>query len=192
VDLVPLEVIERRILVLRSTKVMLDTDLASLYDVPTGVLNQAVKRNRARFPADFMFRLNPTEAEAVADLRSQSVISNLRRGGRRYAPYAFTEQGVAMLSSVLNSDRAIVVNIGIMRAFVRLREILATDRELASRFAVIERKVTKNTHDIHMVSEIIRHMMAPRANPKKQPIGFPAPGDHGSGKPGAKSRLTPK
>src|SRR5271166_48580 len=113
-DIVPPERIEKTILLIRGQKVMLDTALAELYDVPTKVLNQAVKRNAQRFPDDFMFQLSEKEFDVL--LRSQIVTSNVGRGGRRYPPFAFTEQGVAMLSSVLNSDRAIDVNIAIMRA----------------------------------------------------------------------------
>jgi hypothetical protein len=133
---IPPERIERRILLIRGQKVMLDADLAELYGVPTRVLNQTVKRNIERFPQDFMFRLTVKETAGLRDyfgsaaLRSQSVISNRGRGGRRYLPLAFTEQGVAMLSSVLRSPRAVQVNIAIMRAFVKLREILATHRDL--------------------------------------------------------------
>ncbi len=122
--------IQRAIRELRGHKVMLDADLAALYGVQTRELVQAVKRNAARFPADFMFRFAPSE---VASLRSQSVISNGGRGGRRTAPYAFTEQGVAMLSSVLRTRRAVRVNIEIMRAFVRLRRYLQTHEQLARR-----------------------------------------------------------
>lgn len=121
---------------------MVDFDLAELYGVTTSRLNEQVTRNRKRFPKDFMFRLTEEEAES---LRSQFAISNTGRGGRRYLPYAFTEQGVAMLSSVLNSDRAIQVNIAIMRAFVRLRQILETNEELNRKFAAVIRKLS--THD---------------------------------------------
>ena len=121
---------------------MVDFDLAELYGVTTSRLNEQVTRNRKRFPKDFMFRLTEDEAES---LRSQFAISNTGRGGRRYLPYAFTEQGVAMLSSVLNSDRAIQVNIAIMRAFVRLRQILETNEELNRKFAAVIRKLS--THD---------------------------------------------
>src|ERR1700675_2536580 len=131
----PAEQIGAFILVLRRHRVLLDEDLAELYGVETRVLVQAVKRNLSRFPRDFMFQL--TTAEWAA-LRSQSVISNVGRGGRRSVPYAFTEQGVAMLSSVLNSERAIAVNIEIMRAFVRIRELLAGDNALAAKFAQLE------------------------------------------------------
>ena len=163
---VALERIELAILVLRGHKVMLDSDLAALYDVPTKVLLQAVKRNLERFPQDFMFQVSADEFQR---LRSQSVTSNAPgRGGRRYAPYAFTEQGVAMLSTVLNSPRAIAVNIEIMRAFVRLRLILASNKELARRLDRLDAKTdAKYTTDF----EAIRQLMAP-PEPKKRPIGF--------------------
>ena len=118
-NLTPLETVESKIYLIRGHKVMLDRDLAALYGVPTRVLNQAVRRKRNRFPDDFMFTLTNKEETA---LRSQIVISNMGRGGRRYLPMVFTEQGVAMLSSVLNSERAIEVNIVIMRVFARLKE----------------------------------------------------------------------
>src|SRR5712671_5834711 len=124
VSLIPMERIERAILLIRGEKVMLDSDLAELYGVETGALNRAVKRNVNRFPLDFMFQLTPKEAE---NLKCQFGISSSSYGGRRRSfPYAFTEQGVAMLSSVLNSERAVAVNIGIMRAFVKLRQMLAS------------------------------------------------------------------
>ena len=131
---------------IRGQKVMLDTDLAELYGVPTKVFNQAVKRNRSRFPSDFMFQL--TTAEAKRCLRSQIVTSNAGRGGRRYQPYAFTQEGVAMLSSVLKSDRAVLVNIAIMRAFVSLREMAATYTNLARKLAELEGRC--DTHDAHI------------------------------------------
>jgi len=137
--LIPAQIIEHRIYFIRNHKVMLDLDLAVLYGVETRVLNQAVKRNWERFPDDFMFQLTQKEAQ---NLRSQIVIS--KRGGRRYLPYAFTEQGVAMLSSVLRSKRAIRVNIAIMRTFVRLRQILATRKELAQKLEDSRRNTTLN------------------------------------------------
>jgi hypothetical protein len=131
----PAELVERKIHLIRGQKVMLDSDLADLYQVPTKALNQAVRRDGDRFPEDFMFRL--TEAEANT-LRSQFVTSNPGRGGRRYLPHAFTEHGVAMLSSVLSSKRAVQMNIVIIRAFVKLREILAGNLELARRLDQVE------------------------------------------------------
>jgi hypothetical protein len=132
-SIIPHERIDRRIFIIRDSKVLLSHDLAELYEVETRILNQAVSRNRDRFPEDFMFRLTTEEYES---LRSQIVISN--RGGTRYRPYAFTEQGVAMLSSVLKSERAVRVNIEIMRAFVRLREMLSTNAELSERIEELE------------------------------------------------------
>jgi len=126
---------------MRGQKVILDRDLAELYGVPTRRLNEQVKRNRSRFPADFMFPLKPKEAEI---LRSQFAISSSRHGGRRTTPYAFTEQGVAMLSGVLNSEQAVRVNIAIMRAFVKLREIIATHKELAEKIGELENKFQKH------------------------------------------------
>ena len=123
-DLIPSERIEKTIYLIRGEKLMLDRDLALLYEVETKVLNRAVKRNLQRFPLDFMFQLTPEEAE---NLRCQIGTSSFRHGGRRYLPYVFTEQGVAMLSTVLNSERAILVNIEIMRTFVKLRQMLASN-----------------------------------------------------------------
>jgi hypothetical protein len=164
--LVPAERIEHAILVLRGQKVMLDAELAAMYGVDTRELVQAVKRNIDRFPGDFMFRLTADELEF---LRSQSVISkSAGSGGRRTAPYAFTEQGVAMLSSVLRSPRAVRVNIEIMRAFVRLRQMLQQHAELARKLAALERKYDGQ---FKMVFEAIRDLMAP--TPKDKPrIGF--------------------
>jgi len=136
--IIPSERIEKAILLIRGQKVMLDRDLAELYDVQTKVLNQAVKRHANRFPDDFMFQLTREES---ANLKSQSVTSSSGWGGRRTFPYAFTEQGVAMLSSVLNSDRAVEVNIAIVRAFVRLREMLASHADLARKLEELEAKV---------------------------------------------------
>jgi hypothetical protein len=179
----PLVHIERRILVIRAQKIMLDTDLAALYGVTTSALVQAVKRNLDRFPDDFMFQLDAVEWDA---LRSQSVISNVGRGGRRYAPYAFTEQGVAMLSSVLGSAQAIAVNIEIMRAFVRLREVIVSNKELAQRLDELENKAELMSlkHDtfehntrvqLKQVFDAIRELMTPPEPAKKRSIGFVTP-----------------
>ena len=164
----PAEHIATRILLLRGHKVLLDVDLAALYGVETRVLVQAVKRNLERFPKDFMFQL---ENQDLAVLRSQSVISSLH-GGRRTAPYAFTEQGVAMLSSVLNSPQAIAVNIEVMRAFVRLREVLAGNKELAAKLNDLERKLKGHDQAIAGILDAIRQLMAPPPEPKKRSIGF--------------------
>ena len=163
--LLPVERIERSILLIRGHKVMLDSDLATLYGVTTKRLNEQVRRNAGRFPADFMFQLTPEE---VKSLRSQFTTSNRGRGGRRYLPYVFTEQGVAMLSSVLNSQRAIRVNIEIMRAFIRLREMLATHKDLARKLDTLEKKYDAQ---FRVVFDAIRQLMAP-PEPKKRKIGF--------------------
>ncbi len=166
--IVPIEVIEKKIYLIRRQKVMLDSDLAELYGVETRTLVQAVKRNIGRFPQDFMFQLNNQE---VITLRSQFVISKSGKGGRRYIPYVFTEQGVAMLSSVLNSERAILVNIAIMRAFVKLREIISLNKELAHKLAQLERKIEKHDTEIKVIFDAIRHLMA-APEPKEKKIGF--------------------
>jgi hypothetical protein len=158
--------IAQSIHLLRGQKVMLDVELAELYGVPTGHLNRAVKRNIGRFPPDFVFRLN---AEEVRRLKCQFGISSW--GGRRRFPYAFTEQGVAMLSSVLKSDRAVKVNIAIMRAFVRLREALETNPELARKFAELEKRVGKHDVEIGAIIDAIRQLMAPPEKPRRE-IGF--------------------
>ncbi len=165
----PVEVVVSRILLLRNQKTLLDVDLAELYGVPTKALLQAVKRNLERFPSDFMFQLTDQE---FSDLRSQTVTSSW--GGRRYAPYAFTEQGVAMLSSVLNSSRAISVNIEIMRAFVKLREMLASNKDLAAKLNAMEHKLESHDQAIAGVLSAIRELMRP-PEIKKRPIGFVAP-----------------
>jgi len=162
---VPLaELIEQRIFLLRGHRVMLSTDLAHLYEVEPRALVQAVKRNIARFPEDFMFQLNEEEFQA---LKSQIVISSWG-GIRRANPYAFTEQGVAMLSSVLRSQRAIQVNIEIMRAFVRLRRILASHAQLARKLDALEKKYDTQ---FKVVFDAIRELMTP-APPNRRPIGF--------------------
>jgi len=163
-SLIPLERIERSILLIRGHKVMLSNDLAELYQVEPRVLVQAVKRNIARFPQDFMFQL--TEKE-FSNLKSQIVISSWG-GLRRAAPYAFTEQGVAMLSSVLRSKRAIQVNIEIMRTFVRLRRMLASHAELARKLEALEKRYDGQ---FKIVFDAIRELMRP-PEPKRRPIGF--------------------
>jgi ORF6N domain len=158
------EHVEQNILLIRGHRVMLDTDLAKLYGVPTKVLNQAVKRNATRFPADFMFQLT---SEETTTLRSQ-IVTSKSRGGRQYRPYAFTEQGVAMLSSVLHSERAIQVNIAIMRAFVQLREMIGSNKGLARRLNELEKKYDSQ---FRVVFEAIRELMA-EPEPKVKRIGF--------------------
>ncbi|HLK19214.1 MAG TPA: ORF6N domain-containing protein [Bryobacteraceae bacterium] len=167
---VPLEVIERRIYLVRSQKVMLDADLAKLYQVPTKAFNQAVRRNRERFPDDFMFRLEPAEAKS---LRSQSVTSNNGRGGSRYLPYVFTEHGVAMLSSVLKSKRAVQMNILIIRAFVRLREMFSTQKAWARRLAKLEVNQRRHASVINVLAEEIEDLKRLPEPAPRQRIGFP-------------------
>jgi ORF6N domain len=172
------ELVERRIYLIRGQKIMLDSDLAELYRVATKALNQAVRRNASRFPADFMFQLTQEEADilrsqfATSSLRSQFVTSNAR-GGRRFLPYAFTEHGVAMLSSVLKSARAVQMNIVIVRAFVKLREILASNRELAQRLDRVETRLKQHGSAIGVVVDEIKKLRAPVAISKRR-IGFVA------------------
>jgi hypothetical protein len=166
-ELIPEEVIERKIFMIRGHRMMLDRDLAELYGVETKVLIQAVKRNMERFPEDFMFQLIEDEFD---NLRSQFVTSSW--GGTRYLPYVFTEQGVAMLSSVLNSAVAIQVNIAIMRAFIKLRQILSINKELACKLAELEHKIEKHDVDIQAIFEAIRRLMVPPPIKPKPQIGF--------------------
>jgi ORF6N domain len=167
-ELIAAPAIEKRILVVRDRQVMLDEDLADLYGVETRVLIQQVKRNAKRFPADFMFQLDKAEAEA---LRSQIVTSNDGRGGRRYAPYVFTEQGVAMLSGVLRSERAIAVNIEIMRAFVELRRAASSYADIEKRLEEIERKLGGHDEQLNQIFKTLRQLISPPARPKR-PVGF--------------------
>jgi hypothetical protein len=166
-EIIPAERVMHSIRYVRGHRVLLDSDLASLYGVTTGNLNKAVNRNRVRFPPDFMFRLTADEAE---DLIFQ-IGRSKGRGGRRHRPYAFTEQGIAMLSSVLNSVRAVKVNIAIMRAFVKLRELVDTDRELAQKFSELERHVGKHDQEIATILEAIRQLMALPKQARRE-IGF--------------------
>ena len=166
-QLIPMEVIERKIFIIRGKRIMLDSDLADLYGVETRSLVQAVKRNNERFPPDFMFQLSQEEFES---LRSQIVISK-GKGGRRYFPYAFSEQGVAMLSSVLRSERAIRVNIAIMRVFVRLRQMMVTHRVLAGNLAELEERIQDHDEQITDIFKALRQLMTPPATSKRK-IGF--------------------
>ena len=181
-EIVPADQIALRIRNFRGEKVLLDFDLAALYGVETRVLNQAVKRNADRVPSDFMFQLSVEETEMISQRvtsstgqtvsdSSQIVMSPGKHRGKRYRPYAFSEQGVAMLSSVLNSERAIKVNIAIVRAFVELRQILETNRELAKKFSELERRVGKHDEEIDAILEAIRQLMAPPDRPRRE-IGF--------------------
>jgi hypothetical protein len=163
-DLVPIELIQRKILLIRGRKVMIDRDLADMYGVETRALNQAVKRNISRFPDDFMLHLTPDEAEWLV---SQNVIPHKKYLGGSL-PNAFTENGVAMLSSVLNSERAIQVNISIMRTFTLLREMLSTHKELRRKIEDMEKKYDSQ---FKVVFDAIRQLMAPSVKGKKE-IGF--------------------
>jgi len=162
------EVIAEKIFFIRQHKVMLDRDLAKLYGVQTKVLNQAVKRNARRFPHDFMFQLNSEEFKIW---KSQFVTSKSDRMGLRRAPFAFTEHGILMLSSVLNSDCAIQVNITIMRVFMRLRQIMLANKDLALRFEKLERTVEKQKEQIHTIFEIVEQFITLEEKPKRK-IGF--------------------
>lgn len=157
------EIIQSKIILLRGQKVILDKDLANLYDVETKILKQAVKRNLTRFPGDFMFTLSKQE---FAILRSQIVTSSW--GGNRYTPYAFTEQGIAMLSSILNSERAIQVNIQIMRTFTKLRELMATHADLRRKIESMEKKYD---HQFQVVFDAIKQLLDPPTQTKRK-IGF--------------------
>ena len=182
-EIIPAEQIALRIRHFRGERVLLDFDLAALYGVETRVLNQAVRRNADRFPADFMFQLSSKETETLSQLvtpsvpghdvsnSSQIVMSSGKYRGKRYRPYAFTEQGVAMLSSVLNSESAVKMNIAVMRAFVQLRRALETNRELARKFSELERRIDKHDAEIAAILEAIRQLMAPREKPRRE-IGF--------------------
>jgi hypothetical protein len=187
-EIIPISRIAQTIRVLRGQKVMLDFDPAALYGVSAKALNQAVKRNRKRFPEDFLFQLNQeetrflrsqlvTSSDQAAESknfttnRSQFVTGSFKHRDAKNRPYAFTEQGVAMLSSVLRSGRAVQVNIAIMRAFVKLRETLETNRELARKFDQLEQRVGKHDEEIAAIIDAIRQMMAPPEKPRRQ-IGF--------------------
>jgi len=173
--LVPVEHITRAILVLRGHRVLLDAELAELYGVPTKALNQAVKRNAERFPDDFMFRLSRVEAEALN--RSQSVTGSQKHRDPRFPPYAFTEHGAIMASMILNSPHAVEMSVYVVRAFVHLRELLSSNRELARRFAQLEtrldKKLTEHDQAIAAILSAIRQLMQPPP-PKRRPIGFTA------------------
>jgi len=164
-QLVPLERVERLIHLARGEKVLLDADLAKLYGVETKALNRAVGRNRSRFPPDFMFQLTVEEAET---LRCQIGTSKAGRGGRRYLPYAFTEQGVAMLSSVLRSERAVQVNVAIMRAFASLRRMLAGNEALSRKLTELERRLEDHDQGIKSLFDAIRELMSPPEKPRRE------------------------
>jgi len=166
-EIIPIEHVLQSIRSIRGQKVLLDFDLAALYGVQTKNLNKAVKRNAERFPLDFMFQLTPEE---LRRLRFQFGTSK-ERGGLRYRPYAFTEQGGAMLPSILNNDRAIRVNVAIMRTFVKLRQTLESNRELAQKFSELERRVGVHDDEIAAILEAIRQLTAPPEKPQRE-IGF--------------------
>ncbi len=168
--IVSVDSVTYRIHLVRGQKVMLDADLAELYGVPTKRFNEQVKRNIDRFPADFMFQLTDEEHAA---LRSQIATSNTGRGGRRYAPYAFTEHGAIMAATILNSPKAVEMSVFIVRAFVQLREVLSTHKELASKLEELERKVSSHDQAIAGLIDAIRQLMAPAAQASR-PIGFTA------------------
>jgi hypothetical protein len=173
----PAFVVESRILILRHRRVIVDADLAQLYGVPVKRLNEQAKRNQERFPSDFMFQLTRKEHDA---LRSQIATSKKSRGGRRYTPYAFTEHGAIMAATVLNSKRAVQMSVFVVRAFVRLREMLATNRRLAGKIAELENRL--DTHDsvIQELIEAIRELMVPKEPPHRR-IGFQLPSAKASG-----------
>lgn len=178
-SLIPMERIERAILVIRGERVMLDSDLAELYGVETKALNRAVRRNPGRFPLDFVFQLTAAEAHA---LRCQTGTSNKGRGGRRYLPYAFTEHGALMLANVLNSERAAQTSVMVVRAFVRLRQMLASNVELSRKLEALEKKYDAQ---FKIVFDAIRQLMSPPVKPKRE-IGFHVKYD--DDKPKAKKR----
>ncbi len=160
--------VEGRIREIRGVQVMLDSDLAAIYGVPTKAFNQAIKRNAERFPQDFAFRL--TEAECAA-LRSQFVTSKTGRGGRRYLPWAFTEHGAIMAASVLNSPRAVEMSVFVVRAFVRLRDFARGHAELAAKLRQLERRVGAHDHEIAEILQAIRQLTRPPASSRRR-IGF--------------------
>jgi len=168
-DLVPVEMIANKIFLIRGQKVMLDSDLAGLYGVTTFNFNKAVKRNIGRFPEDFMFRLT---SEEFKSLRFQIGMSKKGRGGRRYLPYGFTEQGVAMLSGVLNSKRAVQVNIQIMRAFVKLRQMVLTQENMLRKIEALERKFGEHDKKIALIFEALKQLLEPPLPKKTGKIGF--------------------
>jgi hypothetical protein len=163
--------VESRILVLRRQRVILDSDLAQLYGVPVGRLNEQVKRNQQRFPADFMFQLTSREDQI---LRSQIAISSQKHGGRRYRPYAFTEHGAIMAATVLNSKRAIEMSVFVVRAFVRMREMLVKNRQLAAKINELDRRLETHDTAIQDLIDAIKELMAPEGTSKRK-IGFQLP-----------------
>jgi phage regulator Rha-like protein len=169
-EISPIEVIQQKIFLIREHKVMLDTDLADLYGVTVKRLNEQVKRNVNRFPQDFMFQLSEEEN---LSLRSHFATLKIGRGHhRKYLPYVFTEHGTIMLANVLNSPTSVQASIQVVRAFVKLRQILSTHKELANKFNELERKIEKHDGEIRMIFDAIRALMSPPETKKKGPIGF--------------------
>ena len=169
VALIPAEAIEKVILVIRDQKVMLDSDLAEIYGVETKRLNEQVRRNIERFPSDFMFQLT---AQEMKNLKSHFATSSSNWGGRRKLPFAFTEHGAIMAASVLSTPRAVEMSVFVVRAFVRLRTLLATHKELAAKFAELEKKLTVHDDQIRLIIEAIKQLMTPPEPPTRRPIGF--------------------
>lgn len=170
-ELIPIEVVESKIIIVRGHRVMIDRDLAELYRVPVKRLNEQVKRNRDRFPDDFMFQLTLDEGTSI--LRSRSQIATLKRGRNiKYRPYVFTEHGTVMLANVLKSPVAVRASIQVVRAFVHLRQMLATNLDLARKIEALERKVGKHDTDLQAVLNVMRKLLHAPPTPKKRPIGF--------------------
>jgi hypothetical protein len=165
--------ISRAILVLRGHKVLLDAELAALYGVSTKRFNEQVRRNRNRFPADFMFQLTPEEQRSLRSQFATSKTAPSGRGGRRYSPYAFTEHGAIMAATILNSPRAVEMSVYVVRAFVRLRELLSSNKELARRFAQLEARLATHDEAITAILSAIRELMNPMP-PTRRSIGFTA------------------
>jgi hypothetical protein len=173
IPLVAIERIEARIFMIRGHKVMFDADLAELYGISTGRFNEQVRRNLARFPRDFMFQLTNQE---LAILRSQFATSSSRPwGGRRYRPYAFTEHGAIMAATILNTPQATEISVYVVRAFVRMRELASTHKELAAKIAALEHRIDSHDETIVDILAAIRQLMAPPEPKKKRPIGFITP-----------------
>lgn len=180
--------VAQRILIVRGQRVLLDADLARFYGETTKRLNQQVRRNRERFPEDFMFELT---AEEFADLRLQSATSSAGHGGRRYAPLAFTEHGAIMASMVLNSERATALSVYVVRAFVELRALLASNKELAAKVNSLERKVSVHERSIGQLADAMSELLAAPAPPPKRPIGFIHHEDKGASKKTSKAKARP-
>jgi hypothetical protein len=177
--------VAQRILIVRGQRVLLDADLARFYGETTKRLNQQVRRNRERFPEDFMFEL---ATEEFAELRLQSATSSAGHGGRRYAPLAFTEHGSIMASMVLNSERATALSVYVVRAFVELRALLASNKELAAKINSLERKVSVHERSIGQLADAMSELLAAPAPPPKRPIGFIQHDDKGASKKTSKAK----